>query len=141
MKSAPIILLSTCALRITMCSEAGAEDAKLRTSEANQARKQGTLTFNKDVAPIVFHNCASCHRPGQAAPFSLLTYTDVKKRAKQMAEVVERRYMPPWLPERGLVEFANDRSLTADQIGVLRQWVAEGAVEGATADLPPLPKW
>ncbi len=101
----------------------------------------GTLTFNKDVAPIVFQRCAGCHRPGQAAPFSLLSYADVKKRSKQIGEVVEKRYMPPWLPERGVAEFLHDRSLSAEQIGVIRQWVADGAVEGAAADLPPLPKW
>src|SRR5437016_6266802 len=56
-------------------------------------RPRGTLTFNKDVAPIVFERCARCHRPGQAAPFSLLSYSDVKKRAKQIVEVTARRYM------------------------------------------------
>ena len=120
---------------------AWADDAKTPSPEQNVLRKHGTLTFNKDVAPIVFQHCASCHRPSQSAPFNLLTFADVKKRAKQVAEVVEKRYMPPWLPERGLVEFAHDRSLNVDQIGVIRQWVAEGAVEGVAADLPPLPKW
>ncbi|MBI3852749.1 MAG: tetratricopeptide repeat protein [Verrucomicrobia bacterium] len=119
-------------LAIELGSEAQANDA---------VRKPGTLTFNKDVAPIVFRHCASCHHPGQAAPFNLLTYADVKKRSKQVAEVVEKRYMPPWLPERGLVELAHDRSLSLDQIGVIWQWVAEGAVEGAGADLPTVPKW
>ncbi len=104
-------------------------------------RKKGTLTFNKDIAPIVFQHCAGCHRSGQSAPFDLLTYADIKKRAKQIAEVVEKRYMPPWLPERGKVAFAHDRSLSVDQIRVIGQWVAEGTVEGAAADLPALPVW
>ena len=122
-------------------SEAWAGDVKAPSAEQPAPRKRGTLTFNKDVAPIVFQHCASCHRPGQAGPFNLLAYADVKKRAKQVAEVVGKRYMPPWLPERGLVEFANDRSLTVEQIGVIRQWAADGAMEGAAADLPALPKW
>src|SRR5437870_3524502 len=56
-------------------------------------------TFNKDIAPIVFQHCSGCHRPGESAPFSLLTYQDAKKRARQIAEVTGKHYMPPWLPE------------------------------------------
>jgi len=63
------------------------------------------LTFNKDIAPLVFRHCSSCHRPGQSGPFPLLTYGDVKKRARQIVEVTARRYMPPWLPEPGYGEF------------------------------------
>jgi len=103
--------------------------------------KRATVTFNRDVAPIIFQHCASCHRPSQAAPFPLLTYADVKKRATQISEAVEKRYMPPWLPERGQIEFVDDRSLTVEQIDLLREWVAQGAIEGTAADLPPLPKW
>ena len=126
-------------LAFNRCLEALAEDVKAPTQYT--ARKQGALTFNKDVAPIVFQHCASCHRSGQSAPFNLLSYVEVKKRAKQVAEVVGKRYMPPWLPERGLAEFAHDRSLSADQIGVIQQWVTEGGVEGVSKDLPALPKW
>lgn len=121
------------------CPEAGAE--ALDAPASYSARKPGTLTFRQDVAPILFQHCAICHHPGQSAPFNLLTYADVKKRARQVAEVVEQRYMPPWLPARGLVEFSHDRSLSVDQIGVLLQWVAEGAAEGAGTALPPLPEW
>jgi Flp pilus assembly protein TadD len=105
------------------------------------SRSPGTLTFNKDVAPIIFDRCSYCHRPGQAAPFALLNYSDVKKRAKQIAEVTATRYMPPWLPEPGYGDFAGVRSLTADQLGVIQQWIAEGAIEGNRADLPPKPEW
>jgi len=105
------------------------------------ARLPGMLTFNKDIAPIVFDRCSSCHRPGQAAPFALLNFADVKKRAKQIAEVTAMRYMPPWLPEPGYGDFAGVRSLTADELGVIQQWIAEGAIEGNHGDLPPAPKW
>src|SRR5262249_34830794 len=91
----------------------------------------GLVTFNKDVAPLIFQHCSICHRPGQAAPFTLLDYADVRKRAKQISDVVRKRYMPPWLPERGNVEFANDLSLTDDQIRLIGQWEAQGAAEGA----------
>jgi Flp pilus assembly protein TadD/mono/diheme cytochrome c family protein len=122
----------TLALTTGLCSAA--------FSQTNAPLKQ-ELTFNKDAAPIVFQHCAGCHRPGQPGPFNLLTYQDVKKHAKQVADVVGRHYMPPWLPEKGHGEFADDRSLTADQIELIRRWVAEGAAEGASADLPRLPKW
>src|SRR5436309_2337928 len=112
----------------------------VRPPERNGASKKELVTFNKDVAPIIFQRCAICHSPGQAAPFTLLGYADVKKRSKQIAEVVQKRYMPPWLPESGSVEFANDLSLTDDQIRLIGQWVAQGAPEGAASDLPPLPK-
>ena len=109
--------------------------------DAYVPRPVGTLTFTKDIAPIVFENCAVCHRPGESAPFSLLSYRDVMKRAKQIAEVTESRFMPPWLPERGDIPFDGERLLTADQIGVIGQWMAEGATEGDPAELPPLPQW
>ncbi|HUL51251.1 MAG TPA: cytochrome c, partial [Candidatus Nitrosotalea sp.] len=112
-----------------------------RGTEAYVPRPRGAVTFNKDVAPIIFNHCAGCHRPGQAAPFELLSYGDVRKHAKQIMEVTGRRYMPPWLPEPECGEFADSRRLTAEQIGTIRQWVTEGAVEGAASDLPPRPRW
>src|SRR5262249_34507556 len=90
-------------------------------------RPKGSLTFNKDIAPVVFQKCASCHRPGQAAPFNLLTYEEVKKHAKDVARVTASRYMPPWLLEPGHGDFIGERRLSVDQIGVIQQWVEEGA--------------
>jgi hypothetical protein len=105
------------------------------------ARPTNTVTFTRDIAPIVFKHCANCHRPGQSAPFPLLTHADVKKHAQQIVEVTERRFMPPWLPEPGLVEYAEARVLSVDELGLLRQWAEEGAHEGNRADLPTLPQW
>jgi len=105
------------------------------------ARPTNTVTFTKDIAPIVFNHCATCHRPGQSAPFPLLNYADVKKHARQIVEVTGRRYMPPWLPQPGLVEYADARVLSVDELGLLGQWVDEGAAEGNPADLPALPVW
>jgi len=104
-------------------------------------RPRGQLTFNKDIAPILFRHCAGCHRPGEAAPFSLLTYQQVKARTNDIVKVTARRYMPPWLPEHGGPALADERRLTEDEIGVIRQWTEEGAAEGAARDLPPLPQW
>ena len=96
-------------------------------------------TFNRDVAPIVFAHCAPCHRPGEAGPFSLLTFADVKARARLIAEVVQRRSMPPWPPEAGQGVFAGERRLRDEQVAVIRRWVDAGAVEGDRADRPPPP--
>ncbi|MGE0705676.1 MAG: alkyl hydroperoxide reductase, partial [Vicinamibacterales bacterium] len=97
------------------------------------------LTFNRDIAPIVFENCVPCHRAGEAAPFTLTSYQDVRQRARTIVDVTGRRYMPPWLPVEGHGEFAGERRLTDEQIAMISSWVEQGAVEGDAADLPPLP--
>ena len=99
------------------------------------------VTFYKNIAPIVYKECAPCHRPGESGPFSLLTYEDVKKRAAQIADVTKRRYMPPWQPEQGYGDFAEERRLTDAQIQTIRQWVDQGAVAGLASQAPPLPKF
>ena len=104
-------------------------------------RPAGSLTFNRDIAPLVFESCAPCHRPGGAGPFNLLGYADVSRRAHQIMTVTQSRYMPPWQPEPGYGEFIGERRLNVDQIGRLAQWVAEGAIEGNPADAPEAPEW
>ncbi|MFZ0318255.1 MAG: tetratricopeptide repeat protein [Candidatus Sulfotelmatobacter sp.] len=99
------------------------------------------VTFNRDIAPIIFRSCSTCHHPGEAGPFSLLTYSEVKKHARQIANVTKARSMPPWLPEPQALKFADDLRLPASQIDLIQQWVAEGEVEGDAADLPPQPKF
>lgn len=102
---------------------------------------KGHLTFNKDIAPIIYENCASCHHQGEVAPFNLMNYADVKKRVKQMALVTADRTMPPWKADAGHEQFLDARRLTPQQIGMIGQWAAEGGVEGKVADLPPAPKY
>ena len=109
----------------------------VRSQDGSLLGSSNRLTFNKDIAPIVFENCAACHRPGEPAPFSLLSYQDVRKRARQIAVVTESRFMPPWLPEEGHGEFRGQRRLTSDQIAAFRKWVEDGALEGDPDDLPP----
>ncbi len=90
----------------------------------------------------MFRHCVSCHHPGQNAPFSLLTYEDVRPRARQIALVTKSRYMPPWKPEPGFAdEFLGKRGLTEEQIATIEQWSDGGAPEGDRADLPPRPDW
>jgi hypothetical protein len=96
-------------------------------------------TFNKDIAPILYENCATCHRPGEVAPFSLLTYQVAAKRASLVATVTKKRYMPPWKPEPGYGNFDHVRALTDDQIARIQEWAAAGAPEGDTADKPVVP--
>jgi len=99
------------------------------------------VTFSRDIAPIIFHSCSSCHRPGEAAPFSLLTYPDVKKHARQIADVTRLRSMPPWLPQPQELKFADEARLTDTEIQRIADWVEQGAVEGDPKDLPPEPKF
>ncbi len=100
-----------------------------------------SLTFNKHIAPILFEHCASCHRPGGGGPFDLLTYRDVQRRLPLIADAIERRAMPPWVPEPGYGNFLNERRLSDEEIDVFRRWVDDGAIEGNPADLPPAPQW
>src|SRR5947209_10524809 len=86
-------------------------------------------TFTKDVAPILYKNCVSCHRPGEVAPFSLITYEDAAKRATLIATATAKRYMPPWKPEPGYGEFQDERRLSEAQIATLQHWAACGAPE------------
>ena len=88
------------------------------------------LTYYKDIAPLVQAKCAPCHHPGGGAPFSLLTYTDVSKRASFIKDVVESRYMPPWKADNQYVHFANDRSLAKNEIDKLVKWINDKAPEG-----------
>lgn len=103
------------------------------------AEEKAGPTFNKDVAPILFQNCASCHRTGEGAPFALLTYADAKKRGKLLAHVTQSRQMPPWKAEKGDVAFRKERKLTDEQIAVVKNWFEAGMPEGDAKDLPKPP--
>jgi len=97
------------------------------------------VTFTQDIAPILYRRCAGCHRPGEVAPFSLISYADAAKRAPLIAQVTASRYMPPWKPEPGHGDFEGARSLTATEIASIRRWADAGAPEGDPAATPPIP--
>lgn len=99
------------------------------------------VTFYQHIAPIVYHTCAPCHRPGESGPFPLLTYDDVKRRASQIAAVTKRRYMPPWLAEPGYSDFVEERRLSDSQIQTIQEWVKQGAPAGSIADAPAVPQF
>jgi hypothetical protein len=97
------------------------------------------VTFSETVAPIVYQNCVTCHRPGEAAPFALISYEDVKKRGPLIAAVTKSRYMPPWHATHGFGEFKEERRLSDDQIASITEWVAQGMPQGDPAKMPKLP--
>src|ERR1700689_5064180 len=95
--------------------------------------------FAHDIAPILFRNCVSCHRPGQSAPFSLLNYQDAKQHAQQIASATGSRAMPPWLPVAGYGDFADAHRLSFAEIALIANWARNGAPEGHPSDTPPVP--
>jgi hypothetical protein len=94
------------------------------------------VTFNKDVLPVLEKHCQSCHRPGEVAPMSLLTYSDARPWAKALKAAVVSRKMPPWFADPGYGHFANDRRLSDADINTLAAWVDSGAPEGDARDKP-----
>lgn len=98
-------------------------------------------TYSRDVAPIFFKNCTNCHRPGEIAPMSLLTYAEARPWAKAIAARVSRGTMPPWHADPNHGEFLNDRRLSAADKATILTWVSAGAPEGDPRDLPPAPTY
>lgn len=96
----------------------------------------GSVTFSKDVAPILQKNCQGCHRPGEAAPMSLRTYQEARPWARAMKQAVLAKKMPPWFADAQYGHFRNDRSLPQKDIDTLVSWVDAGAPEGDPKDLP-----
>jgi hypothetical protein len=98
-------------------------------------------TFSEDISPIIFKNCAPCHRPGEVGPFPLLSYSDVIKKGKTIAAVTKARYMPPWPADPAYSHFAGERVLTGDEIQLIQNWVTNGSPPGDPAKLPPQPQF
>ncbi len=108
-------------------------------SAASAQTPAGAPTFSKDVAPIFYKNCTVCHRPGEIAPMSLLTYNDARPWTRSIATNVTRGTMPPWHADPAHGEFLNDRRLSQADRDTIVRWVSAGAPEGNPADLPPQP--
>jgi hypothetical protein len=99
------------------------------------------VTFAEHIAPIVYDKCATCHRPGEVGPFSLLSYEDVRKRAKMIRQVTDNRSMPPWHPAPGHGEFRNEMRLSDTQLALIKRWVETGMPEGDPKKTPPAPQF
>jgi Copper type II ascorbate-dependent monooxygenase, C-terminal domain len=129
------VSLSLAASLVFVCSTGASDNDKTSSS-----KRRKPITFNKDVAPILYNKCAECHRPAEAAPFSVLSYKDVRPWARSIKEKVINRQMPPWHADPHTGKWANDRRLSEDQIQTISDWVDGGATEGDPRDLPPAPK-
>lgn len=112
----------------------------LRRHPPTQAA-EGPVTWSRQIAPLVYRNCTTCHHPGGAGPFSLLTYQDARRRGPQMLEVTQSRYMPPWLPEPGYGDFSDQRRISDEEIALIRRWVETGMPRGDPAEAPPAPHY
>ena len=124
-------------LALTLLSLAVVGRATWLTAAATPPRP--AVTFSDTIAPIVFDHCVTCHRPGEAAPFSLMSYDDVAKRASTIASVTASRVMPPWRAAHGYGDFIGERRLTDEQIAAIAEWVRLGMPKGDLTKLPPLP--
>ena len=100
-----------------------------------------SLTYARDIAPLIVDRCAMCHHPGGSAPFSLLTYADAKRRATQIAAVTKSRFMPPWKADPGDGPFVGQHPLSDAEIRLIERWAGEGAAEGDPRDMPPPRAW
>src|SRR5499433_2736061 len=124
MRLRQFVLMSVLLVLITMAGSMRAEEEL----------KPGAVTFNKHVLPILQKNCQTCHRPGEIAPMSFLTYQDVRPWAKAIKVAVVKRQMPPWFADPAYGHFANDRRLSDADVATLSAWVDGGAVEGDSRD-------
>src|SRR4029453_17611389 len=113
-----------------------------RTVKAEQAAAApASPTFTKDIAPIFYANCTTCHRPGEIAPMSLLTYKEARPWARSIANAVKSGIMPPWHADPAIGHFSNERRLTGAQKDKTARWVDAGAPEGDPKDLPAAPQY
>ena len=105
------------------------------------ASAETPVTFNGQIASIIYQNCSSCHRPGEAAPFALLSYKDVAKKAHTIAKVTAARIMPSWKAGPASYAYRDERRLTEEQIALIQAWVDQGMPEGNAAEKPEPPKF
>lgn len=132
-------------IRVLVIALIGVGTATLYALPASRANGTETsaknVTFSREVAPIFYKACAECHRPGEAAPFSVLSFKDVRPWAKSIREKVVTREMPPWHADPHVGKWANDPRLTQAQIDTIVAWIDGGAKEGDPKDLPPAPEF
>src|SRR5262245_45841993 len=111
----------------------------VQTQNGSTAAAKAAPTFSKDVAPILYNKCVSCHRAGEIGPMSLITYREVRPCAASILDKVSSRIMPPWHADPQYGSFRNDRSLTANEIDTIVRWATAGSPEGNPSELPSVP--
>lgn len=105
------------------------------------AKETPSVTWSHDIAPLVYSHCTTCHHPGGAGPFSLLSYTDARRWARQMLLVTQSHFMPPWLPEPGYGDFADVRRLGDRDVQLIKTWVQAGLPQGNPSEEPVPPHY
>jgi Flp pilus assembly protein TadD/mono/diheme cytochrome c family protein len=105
------------------------------------AQTKDAPIWSKQIAPILYKNCSTCHHPGGAGPFSLLTYDDARRWSAQILTVTQSRFMPPWLPEPGYGDFANSRRLSDQDLANIKRWITSGMPQGIAAEAPTPPHY
>ncbi|HEY1809469.1 MAG TPA: tetratricopeptide repeat protein [Acidobacteriaceae bacterium] len=128
-------------LRPVLLALAGCVLLCLPTPHRTTHAAQAPVTWSRQIAPIVYQHCTTCHHPGGGGPFSLLTYQDARRRGPQMVQVTQSRFMPPWLPEPGYGNFIDDRRISDEDIALILRWVAAGMPQGNPSEAPPPPHY
>ena len=126
MKSALILIAATLAVHLP---------------HAQAQPAQPSTTYNRDIAPILYHHCTSCHHQGGSGPFPLMSFADAHRWGTLAAEVTQRRYMPPWLPSNTHGTFADDRRLSPQEIALIQRWSRIGMPQGDPAGAPTPPRY
>ncbi|MEO1450909.1 MAG: cytochrome c, partial [Bacteroidota bacterium] len=109
--------------------------------EAEAFSLPDTVTFSVHIAPLIYENCTPCHRPGSAGPFNLITYPEVRRKAKTIRRVVRSGYMPPWPADPDYRHFAGEKLLSDFQKGLIEKWVEQGAPVGDSTSIPDPPQF
>jgi len=136
---------ATAVLCVLFCLPLVGTHAAVSPQSQAVAQEPASATWSHDVAPVLYQNCTTCHHPGGAGPFSLLTYADARRWAPQILQVTQSRFMPPWLPAPGYGDFADVRRLSDDDRALLKRWINGGMAPGDVKAAPPAPhfetKW
>lgn len=107
----------------------------------NEKTGENNLTYNQEIAPIIYKNCTPCHRPGSGAPFDLITFDDVKNHLKTVQLAINERLMPPWPADTSYSHFRDEKVMTAEEIKLVNEWIKQGAKEGEAGSLVPPPQF
>ena len=139
MRTAPITAAFSALAVLLGC--ATRTDASGIQNAPNSTHSSASVTWSRDIAPLAYSHCSTCHHPGGAGPFSLITYGDARRWGPQIAAVTQSHFMPPWLPEPGYGNFADVRRLSDRDVDRLRQWVKAGMPQGDPAEAPAPPHY
>lgn len=136
----PALLFTALLLSAVVAGQSAPPPAAAAPAGLAPGAVEAPVTFNQDIAPIFFEHCTRCHRPGQGAPMSLLTYDSARPWARSIKQQITQRKMPPWFADPTIGHFANDPRLDAKAIDLIARWVDTGAARGEGPE-PPAPTY